>query len=180
MRTVQNNWPWIIGLTAIGLWSFTTHYQKTERQRLGHLVMQVSDLERSQKFYEDVLHMETKEEVNYNNRKRIFLSSTDEHHELVLVEKKSTERVPGKNRYLQQVAFEMESQQVLADTYQDLQQENIAMDLKDNQISWSIYFYDPDSVQIELYWDIRDEPFGKKRFQGNQTPLSVRKLTDVH
>ena len=124
--------------------------------------------------------METKEEVNYNNRKRIFLSSTDEHHELVLVEKKSTENIPEKNRCLQQVAFEMESQQALADTYQNLQKKSIALDLKDNQISWSIYFYDPDSVQIELYWDIRDEPFGKKQFQGNQTPLSARKLMDVH
>ena len=101
MRTVQNNWPWIIGLTAIGLWSFTTHYQKTERQQLGHLVMQVSDLERSQRFYEDVLHMETKEEVNYDNR------------------------------------------------------------------------------QIEIYWDIRDEPFGKRQFQGNQTPLPARKLMNM-
>lgn len=67
--------------------------------------MQVSDLERSQNFYEDHLHLRTTEEVMYEGEKRIFMSASESHHELVLLEPRKEEFLPIDIRQLQQLAL---------------------------------------------------------------------------
>jgi catechol-2,3-dioxygenase len=74
------------------------------------------------------------------------------------------------------LAFKLNSREKLAEYYQNLERENLNPELKDNQISWSLYFYDPDSVYIELYWDVRDEDFGDQKLRGIQEELSPEQL----
>ncbi|MDT0647946.1 VOC family protein [Zunongwangia sp. F260] len=152
-----------------------TSSEASNDQQIGHIVLQVSDLQKSQRFYEDILNMRTNEEASYNGKKRIFLSATESHHELVLKEGLQ-ERIATSKRYLQQLAFKLNSREKLAEYYQNLERENLNPELKDNQISWSLYFYDPDSVYIELYWDVRDEDFGDQKLRGIQEELSPEQL----
>ncbi|WP_416440291.1 VOC family protein [Leeuwenhoekiella sp. A16] len=160
-------------LILIVIVGFTYKKEDKDEKKLGHIVLQVSNLKTSQDFYKDVLNMKTHEQATYQGKTRVFLASgDDEHHELVLQERKTANDSHVNTRYLQQLAFELNDHATLVDFYKQLKNKNIALQLKNNQISWSLYFYDPDSVQIELYWDVRNEPFGKTKFKGNQKELS--------
>lgn len=146
-------------------------------QQLGHIVLQVSNLEQSQQFYEEILHMNTNEEAVYDGQQRIFLSATNSHHELVLKEGLK-EHFETNKRYLQQLAFRVRGREELADYYRRLNEKGIDIELTDNQVSWSLYFYDPDSVYIEIYWDIRNRPFGKEKTNGIQQELTAAQLLE--
>ncbi|MDT0642649.1 VOC family protein [Zunongwangia sp. F363] len=170
----------ITSFLALAFFCFTSCNTKKELkvepdQKLGHVVLQVSDLQESQKFYEDVLHMTTHEEAVYDNAKRIFLSSGDSHHELVLKEGLK-DRIPTKKRYLQQMAIKVKGHDELVSYYEELKRRNMPLELKDNRVSWSIYIYDPDSVYVEIYWDVRDEPFGEDKLKGIQNNLTPEQL----
>ncbi|MBK6267083.1 VOC family protein [Marivirga sp. S37H4] len=138
----------------------------------GHIVMMVSDLDQSQQFYEEHLDFHTNEEVVYEGLRRIFMSASDSHHELVLLESRVAEFPHKDERQLQQVAFELSSHDVLVDYYQHIKETDIPYVIKDNQVSLSLYFPDPDGVTVELYWDITEEPFGEKKWGGNQEDIS--------
>ena len=144
----------------------------------GHIVMMVSDLERSQRFYEDRIHLETIEEVVYEGEKRIFMSASESHHELVLLAPRKEEFLPIELRQLQQLAFEVTSHDELVAYYEDIKESGIPYVIKDNQVSLSLYFPDPDSVTIELYWDIQDEPFGEQMWEGRQEDISEEAFRD--
>lgn len=151
----------------------------------GHIVMMVSDLDKSQQFYEEHLGFHTNEELVYEGLRRIFMSASENHHELVLLESRVGEFPPKDERQLQQVAFELSSHDVLVDYYQRIKETNIPHTIKDNQVSLSLYFPDPDGVTVELYWDITNEPFGEKMWGTNQEDISeeaflnpYEKLTD--
>jgi len=155
--------------------------QKAEAPlRPGHIVMQVSDLDRSQQFYENYLGMETKEEVVYQGEKRIFMSASDSHHELVLLEARKEDFLPIEIRQLQQVAFEVSSHEELLNYYEEVKADDIPFTIKDNQVSLSLYFPDPDSVTVELYWDIQDKPFGKQQWNGEQLEISEEELRNPY
>ncbi len=138
----------------------------------GHIVMMVSDLDRSQRFYEERIKLRTVEEVVYEGEKRIFMSASESHHELVLLASRNEEFLPNELRQLQQVAFQVNSHEELINFYEDIKQSEIPLVIKDNQVSLSLYFPDPDSVTIELYWDIQDEPFGEQMWEGRQEDIS--------
>jgi catechol 2,3-dioxygenase-like lactoylglutathione lyase family enzyme len=142
----------------------------------GHIVMQVSDLDRSQQFYENYLGLETKEEVIYQGERRIFMSASDSHHELVLLEARKEEFLPIEIRQLQQVAFEVSSHEALLGFFEEVKASEIPYTIKDNQVSLSLYFPDPDSVTVELYWDIQHEPFGESQWNGQQVDISEEAL----
>ncbi len=138
----------------------------------GHIVMMVSDLDKTQKFYEEHLDFHTNEELVYDGLRRIFMSASDSHHEMVLLESR-VEEFPNKDaRQLQQVAFELASHEVLVEYYNHIKETDIPYVIKDNQVSLSLYFPDPDGVTVELYWDITQEPFGEKMWGGNQEDIS--------
>lgn len=152
-------------------------------QRIGHVVLEVSDLERSTAFYRDMLHLEVKEEAANEAERRVFLSGSEEHHELVLVKEKGplaawfTDRFSSETA-VQQIAFGVGSHEALVSYVQKLQERDVPFELKDNQIAWSIYFLDPNNIQVEVYWDVRDQPFGKQQWQGEQAELSLERLMD--
>ncbi|MGK7392000.1 MAG: VOC family protein [Candidatus Cyclobacteriaceae bacterium M2_1C_046] len=142
----------------------------------GHIVMMVSDLERSQQFYENRIGLRTTEEVVYEGEQRIFMSGSDNHHELVLLEARKEEFLPIDIRQLQQLAFEVRDHETLINYYEDIKASEIPYVIMDNQVSLSLYFPDPDSVTIELYWDISNEPFGEKMWRGRQENITEEEL----
>lgn len=142
----------------------------------GHIVMMVSDLDQTQAFYEDHLKFHTTEEVVYDGLRRIFMSASDKHHELVLLESRVEEFPHIDHRQLQQVAFEVPTHDILVDYYNHIKQSGIPYVIKDNQVSLSIYFPDPDDVTVEIYWGTTDQPFGEKMWRGNQEDISEEKF----
>ncbi|MFW5878072.1 MAG: VOC family protein [bacterium] len=142
----------------------------------GHIVMMVSNLDQSQAFYEDHLKFHTTEEVVYDGLRRIFMSASNKHHELVLLESRVKEFPHIDHRQLQQVAFEVPTHDILIDYYKHIKQSGIPYVIKDNQVSLSIYFPDPDDVTVEIYWDTTDQPFGEKMWRGNQEDISEEKF----
>lgn len=157
----------------------TQHQQKTTaevRIMPGHIVMMVTDLDRTRRFYEEHLGFYTSEEVVYDGLRRIFMSASANHHELVLLESRVEEFPPIDQRQLQQVAFEVPSHEILVDYYKHIKQTGIPYVIKDNQVSLSLYFPDPDEVTVEIYWDISNRPFGEKMWRGNQEDISEEKF----
>lgn len=142
----------------------------------GHIVMMATDLDETQQFYEDHLNFHTNEEVIYDGLRRIFMSASDNHHELVLLESRVEEFPPIEQRQLQQVAFEVPSHDILVDYYNHIKQTDIPHVIMDNQLSLSLYFPDPDDVTVEIYWDISDQPFGEQMWNGNQIEISEEKF----
>lgn len=142
----------------------------------GHIVMMATNLDRTQQFYEEHLNFHTNEEVTYDGLRRIFMSASDNHHELVLLESRVEEFPPIDQRQLQQVAFEVPTHDILVDYYNHIKQTNIPHVIMDNQVSLSIYFPDPDDVTVEIYWDITDQPFGEQMWNGNQIKISEEKF----
>lgn len=142
----------------------------------GHIVMMTPDLEETQQFYEEHLNFHTNEEVVYDGLHRIFMSASDNHHELVLLESRVEEFPPIEQRQLQQVAFEVPTHDILVDYYEHIKQTDIPHVIMDNQVSLSLYFPDPNNVTVEIYWDISDQPFGEKMWRGNQIEISEEKF----
>lgn len=142
----------------------------------GHIVMMATDLDQTQQFYEEHLNFHTNEEVIYDGLRRIFMSASDNHHELVLLESRVEEFPPIEQRQLQQVAFEVPTHDILTDYYNHIKQTDIPHVIMDNQVSLSIYFPDPNDVTVEIYWDISDQPFGEQMWNGNQIEISEEKF----
>lgn len=142
----------------------------------GHIVMMATDLDETQQFYEEHLGFHTNEEVIYDGLRRIFMSASDNHHELVLLESRVEEFPPIEQRQLQQVAFEVPSHDILVDYYKHIKQTGIPHVIMDNQLSLSLYFPDPNDVTVEIYWDISDLPFGEQMWNGNQIEISEEKF----
>lgn len=144
----------------------------------GHIVMMTPDLDETQKFYEEHLKFHTTEEVVYDGLHRIFMSASNKHHELVLLESRIPEFPPIDQRQLQQVAFEVPTHDILVEYYQHIKQTDIPYVIKDNQVSLSLYFPDPNEVTVEVYWDITDQPFGEQMWEGRQEDISEEKFLD--
>lgn len=140
---------------------------------LGHIMIYVTDIESSLAFYQQYLQMEVHEKSEGQGGIRCFLSNTDSHHQLVLIENNGI--TDTTQRVLQQIAFKVPDRNTFVQYYNMLKgQEDI--ELKNNQISWSIYLQDPDQNEIEIYWDIREQPFGKAQWNNQTTALTEEEL----
>lgn len=135
---------------------------------LGHISIQTSNIDSLASFYKDCLQMEVQEKAVTEDETRYLLSNTDSHHQFVLLDKE--EAGGGAKPVLVQIAFQAPNHASLVQHYRHIKSK-VPVELKDNQISWSVYFKGPDGNQIEIYWDIRDEPFGSPLWNNNSEPL---------
>jgi catechol-2,3-dioxygenase len=127
---------------------------------LGHVGLYVRDIERSKKFYRDILGLKISDENPKTGS--TFMTAKqreEEHHELLLV--------PGREdgKVVQQISFRCASLADLKEFYQLFLKYNVPMiRIVSHGNAVGIYFQDPDGNQVEVYWPTGldwPQPFGK-------------------
>jgi catechol-2,3-dioxygenase len=125
-------------------------------KELGHVVLYVTNLQRSADFYRDTLGFrEIAREGSF-----AMYSSGRTHHELLLIEVGGTPQPkqagkPG----LYHIGFKIgDGSEAAKETYKELQEKGVpVVGTSDHGVTHSIYILDPDGNELELYADISDE-----------------------
>jgi catechol-2,3-dioxygenase len=129
-----------------------------EVKELGHIVLYVRDLQRSRRFYGEVLGWR---EVMQLGGMGAMFSSGRTHHELLLLEVgPDAQPIPsGRRAGLYHFGLKIgESDDELRAAIQRLQEENVTiMGTADHTVTHSVYIADPDGNEIELYIDVQPE-----------------------
>lgn len=127
---------------------------------LGHVGLYVCDIDRSKKFYRDILGLTVSDESPKTGSAFMTAKSrTEEHHELLLV--------PGREegKVVQQISFRCASLADLKEFYRLFLERQIPINrIVSHGNAVGIYFQDPDGNQVEVYWPTGidwPQPFGK-------------------
>jgi catechol-2,3-dioxygenase len=127
-------------------------------KQLGHLVIRVRDLEKSEQFYTNVLGLKV---MNKRPGAMTFMSADEGmSHELALVPVGEEAPGPESTRVgLFHMAWEMQSFDDLKRLYGVIKKNDIKVDnVGDHGISLGVYFSDPDGNEIEAYYEMpKDE-----------------------
>jgi catechol 2,3-dioxygenase len=125
---------------------------------IGHVLLRVLDLERSKKFYSEVLGFRVLEEDPEHGG--VFMALEGQSHAIDLFAVKDVEaaqqQTPGV-RGLGHVAFRVESEEALKDAYTTLQEHDVEVTRSIDHVSQkSVYFNDPDGNTLEIYYERPD------------------------
>jgi catechol 2,3-dioxygenase len=135
-----------------------------EVKELGHIVLYVRDLERSRRFYGEVLGW--KEVTRLGNQGAVF-SSGRTHHELLLLQvgPQATPIPPPPRVGLYHFGLKVgETDEELRAALDELVEAGVrVIGTADHTVTHSLYIEDPDGNEIEVYIDVqperwRDEP----------------------
>jgi catechol 2,3-dioxygenase len=121
--------------------------------RIGHVHLKVADLERSLKFYRDLLGF--REMQRYGNS-AVFISAGGYHHHIGLNTwySKDAPPAPVKSAGLFHTAILYATRKDLAAILKRLIEAKYALTgASDHGVSEALYLDDPDSNGVELYWD---------------------------
>jgi len=132
-----------------------------EVKELGHLVLYVRDVERSRRFYRDVLGWrEVAGDVSLPFAAAAF-SSGRTHHELLLIEVGADAAALPAGRRVGLYHFGLkigESDDELREARQRLVEAGVPLvGASDHTVTHSLYIEDPDGNEIELYIDVQPE-----------------------
>lgn len=122
--------------------------------RIGHIVLKVRDLERSRRFYTEVLGLDVMKDLP--EVKMVFLASNRrDHHEIALAEVGPQAGAPKPNDVgLAHFAFRLKSEADLRAAYREFKERGVPISFTVNHgVARSIYFLDPDGNQLEVYVD---------------------------
>lgn len=143
---------------------------------LGHILLRVLDLERSKKFYSDVLGFKVLEEDPEHGG--TFMALPGQSHAIDLFQVKDLEaaqcQTPGV-RGLGHIAFRVDSEAALKDAYADLRAHGVEISRTIDHVSQkSIYFADPDGNTLEIYYELPEalELFARGR-EDRDVPLAL-------
>jgi catechol 2,3-dioxygenase len=131
-------------------------------ERIAHVVLKVRDLERSKQFYTEVLGMDVMSEMS--TPRILFLANNRrDHHELALLEVGQQAPAPPANAVgLVHVAFRLRSEEELRAAYKELKEKDVPISFTVNHgITKSVYFFDPDGHELEVYCDNPPEEYAK-------------------
>lgn len=123
---------------------------------LGHVVLYVSNLERSANFYRDTLGFN---EITRDVGVAVF-SSGRTHHELLLIE--IGKEPKARNSFetgLYHIGFKVgNTTEDLKQVYKELKAGGVEiLGMSDHTVTHSLYILDPDGNELELYADVSDE-----------------------
>jgi catechol 2,3-dioxygenase len=124
--------------------------------RIGHVVLKVRNLERSRRFYAEVLGLD----LMFEMPGMAFLAShRRDHHEIGLMEVgESAEAPKGPQVGLSHVAFRLGGEDELVRAYRELKERQVPISFTVHHgITKSVYFLDPDGNQLEVYCDVPPE-----------------------
>ena len=140
--------------------------------RIGHVHLKVTDLERSLKFYRDLLGFELQQ---YYGDGAAFISAGGYHHHIGLNtwQSKNAGPAPVNAAGLYHTAILYPTRKDLAIVLKRLIEANYPLTgASDHGVSEAIYLDDPDQNGVELYWDKPKEQWPKDA-KGN-----LRMVTD--
>jgi len=131
-------------------------------RRVGHLVLRVKDVARSERFFADVLGFPV---VGRNERGMVFFSTDlkDNHHMLALMQAKEGVATPTRDHVgMQHVSFELGSFAELQDAYKVFKEKGVEIHYTVyHGVTKSIYFFDPDGNELEVYCNVPAEEYKK-------------------
>jgi catechol 2,3-dioxygenase len=147
--------------------------------RVGHIHLTVSDLERSLRFYRDLLGFEV---VTTYGDSAVFLSAGGYHHHIGLNTWAGKDALPAPIGHtgMYHVAFLYPTRQELAKVLKVLIEANYPIEgFADHGVSEAIYLRDPDNNGVELYVDRPRDTWGKNpdgTIQMVTEPLDIQNL----
>ena len=121
-------------------------------KRLQHLVLWVSDVERSVRFYRDVLGFEVKK--RYPNAAFLKISGTPDDHHLGLFEQTGVTRPDERVARMYHSAWEVGEITDLVSARQRLIEVGALVGSSDHGVSLSLYAKDPDGLEFEIFWTV--------------------------
>ena len=127
-------------------------------KEIGHVLLRVLDLERSKKFYSEVLGFRVLEEDPAHGG--TFMALPGQSHSIDLFQVKDREaagrQTPGV-RGLGHIAFRVESEAALGEAYAALRAHGVEIARTIDHVSQkSVYFDDPDGTTLEIYYELPD------------------------
>lgn len=146
-------------------------------KEIGHLVLNVTDVERSTAFYRDVVGFQV---ARYRpNGTGTFLTCGVVHHNLALFKAPDGAQLRQKGQIgLNHFAFKVENYKALQEAHTRLVEAGATIDhIVDHGMTRSVYFLDPDGIEMELFCDTYDtEAEGLRYMQstpGGAAPMDI-------
>ncbi len=135
-------------------------------KKLGHVVFRVSDVERSTKFWTEILGFRVSDR---NEHGMVFLRNGSDHHTIALAVAKEPRDLPGKNQLgFDHCALEVDSVAELFKIREFLRAKGVPIVFEGRRgpgCNPGVEFLDPDGFMIELYasmdqigWDGKSRP----------------------
>jgi catechol 2,3-dioxygenase len=138
---------------------------------LGHVVVKVSNLERSEAFYRDVLGLPVCAHYDQDGLNMAFFSLGN-HHDFAIME--SPDTGDAEKSGLHHVAFKIGTNlDDLKSAKQYLEDKGVETDPIDHVVTQSLYISDPDGNGIELYVDVSDVWKEDPQTVANIAPLAI-------
>ena len=145
-------------------------------KEIGHVLLRVLDLERSKKFYSEVLGFQILEEDPAHGG--TFMALPGQSHSIDLFQVKdaaAAERQTPGVRGLGHIAFRVESEDALKEAHAALREHGVEITRTIDHVSQkSVYFEDPDGNTLEIYYELPDalEMFARGR-EDRDVPLTL-------
>ena len=131
-------------------------------KRTGHLVLRVKDLERSRKFFTEILGLP---QVGDNGKGMLFFSTDVKENHHMLAIRQAPEGAPPHNPEqggMEHVAYELGSFADLQEAYRIFKAHNVKIQMMVyHGIAKSIYFEDPDGNLLEVDCNVPPEEYRK-------------------
>lgn len=126
-------------------------------QSIGHVVLKVTDLARSEQFYSGVLGMKPVARYDDKGYKMTFFSVRN-HHDLAVLEVSGEDGAGGEQAVgMHHVAFCIgDSMDQLREAKSHLETSGVTAEPADHDVTKALYLDDPDGNTIELYVDVSD------------------------
>ena len=130
-------------------------------KRLQHLVLWVSDIERSVWFYTEVLGFEIKR--RYPNAAFLIIPGTSDDHHLGLFEQPGAHPPDESVTRMYHSAWEVGELTDLVRARQRLIEAGALVGSSDHGVSLSLYAKDPDGLEFEVFWTVPEgKPVGTR------------------
>lgn len=131
-------------------------------KRTGHLVLRVKDLQRSKRFFTEILGLPL---VGENDVGMLFFSADtkDNHHVLAIRQAKEGAAMPNPEQLgMEHVAYELGSFAELQEAYRIFKENGVRIHhTVFHGVTKSIYFFDPDGNMLEVYCNVPPEVYRK-------------------
>ncbi|MDE1931112.1 MAG: VOC family protein [Alphaproteobacteria bacterium] len=134
--------------------------------KLGHIVINCADLERSLKFYTEIMGFEVSDIYTSDMAPggMAFLRCGPDHHSLALVGSMEKDK-PSDNYELNHIAFEVASLDEVLEARAHLEKHKVPIDFEGRRragVQIAVEFRDPDNHRLEIFWGLDQLASGQK------------------